>query len=99
MAEEEGTQQRSYGLHARLGEDDMTVVNALDLPTDCAYTPDILKEACAKAKARNIVAQTEVYEAQGMSKKESLAQAKIDANAAEKKAKENIRKEQVIRGY
>ena len=37
--------QKSYGIHARFGEDDMDVVKDLNLNRALAYTPEILTAA------------------------------------------------------
>jgi len=96
---EDNGKQKSHGIHARFGEDDMDTVTNLNLNRASAYTPQILIDATEKAEQRNIQARVIHWKEQGLTHAEALVKAKKESAGWRKKAEANIAKEQKVRGY
>jgi len=91
--------QKSYGIHARFGEDDMDVVKDLNLNRALAYTPEILTAALDKVEKRNIQARVIHWKGTGKTFEEAVELAKKEAASMRTQAEKNIAKEQKVRKY
>jgi hypothetical protein len=96
---EDNGKQKSHGIHARFGADDMDTVTDLNLNRASAYTPQILIDATEKVEQRNVQARVIHWKGQGKTQEEAFKLAKKESAGWRKEVEANIEKEKKVRGY
>ena len=91
--------QKSYGIHARFGEDDMDTVTGLNLNKAVAYTEQILIDATEKVEQRNVQARVIHWKGLGKTQEEAFTLAKKESAGWRAETEANIEKEKKVRGY